>query len=324
MQVPIQLEPDEAGFLDRLCPDERCGAEFKVLSEDWRDKVRDEAAFCPLCRHEAASTQWNTPAQNEQIKQIKADALRYAHGRINTALSSAARNFNRSQSRDGMISMSMSYRPASLPVVVPASASDLLRQTFECDVCHCHHSSLGAAFFCPACGHNSAVSTFQVSVDTVRKTLDALSGIRQSVCEATDADAAEDSVRHILENSLVKLVSSFQGYAEALFDTVPNRAQFTPRRNLFLNLHESNDLWRAAVGEGYDGILSPQEYSSLEVYFQQRHLLAHTDGIVDQDYLDRSGDNSYALGQRLVIRPQAVGELADSVERLAHGLRERT
>ena len=321
MRVPIQLELDEAGFLDRLCPDERCGAEFKVLFEDWRDKVRDEAAFCPLCRHEAASTQWNTPAQNEQMM---AEALRYAHGLINTTLSSAARDFNRSQGRGGLISLSLGYRPAALPVVVPAMASDLLRQTFECDVCHCRHSSLGAAFFCPACGHNSSVSAFQVSVDTVRKTLDALTGIRQSVCGATDADTAENSVRHILENSLVKLVSSFQGYAEALFDTIPDRAQFTPRRNLFQNLRESSDLWRAAVGEGYDDILSPQEYSRLEIYFQQRHLLAHTDGIVDQDYLDRSCDNSYALGQRLVIRSQTVGELADLVERLAHELRERT
>ncbi len=321
MRIPIQLELDDAGFLDRLCPDERCGAEFKVLFEDWRDKVRDEAAFCPRCRHEAEPTEWNTPAQSEQIE---AEVLRYAYGLINTELSSTARDFNRSQGPGGMISMSLSYRPAALPVVVPASASDLLRQTFECDVCHCRHSSLGAAFFCPACGHNSSVSAFQVSVDTVRKTLDALTGIRQSVCGATDADTAENSVRHILENSLVKLVSSFQGYAEALFDTVPNRAQFAPRRNLFQNLRESSDMWRTALGEGYDDILSPQEYSSLEVYFQQRHLLAHTDGLVDQDYLDRSGDHSYAVGQRLVVRPRVVGELADLVERLAHELCERT
>lgn len=56
VQIPIQLELDDNGYLDRVCPSDDCGTHFKVMFEDWRDIVRDEEVFCPLCRHDAEST----------------------------------------------------------------------------------------------------------------------------------------------------------------------------------------------------------------------------------------------------------------------------
>jgi hypothetical protein len=52
------------------------------------------------------------------------------------------------------------------------------------------------------------------------------------------------------------------------------------------------------------------------MYFQQRHLLAHQQGIVDANYITRSGDTSYATGQRLIIQPNVVLEFADLIEKL--------
>ena len=51
-----------------------------------------------------------------------------------------------------------------------------------------------------------------------------------------------------------------------------------------------------------------------------RHSLVHRDGIVDDQYIAKSGDDSYRLGQRLVISPAAVRDAADLIERLANGL----
>ena len=69
VQVPIKVQLDDDGHLDRRCPSEICQAAFKVLLEDWKEKVRDEAAYCPICRHESKGTDWNTPAQREYIRQ---------------------------------------------------------------------------------------------------------------------------------------------------------------------------------------------------------------------------------------------------------------
>jgi len=52
----------------------------------------------------------------------------------------------------------------------------------------------------------------------------------------------------------------------------------------------------------------------------EAHLLAHREGIVDQEYLDRTRDTTYRVGQKLVIKNWAVTRLADLVERLASHL----
>jgi len=71
------------------------------------------------------------------------------------------------------------------------------------------------------------------------------------------------------------------------------------------SLRKDQSLWRQATGKAYDDLLSAAEISDLLRFFQQRHLLAHCEGMVDQDYINRSGDQSYSVGQRLVVREEA-------------------
>jgi uncharacterized Zn finger protein (UPF0148 family) len=317
VQVPIELELDNNGYLDRVCPSDECGTNFKVMFEDWRDIVRDEEVFCPLCRHDAKSTEWNTPEQAEYIQQA---ATAYVQKQLGQAFRSDARRFNRSQDRNSFIKMSMSYKPGHIPVLVPANAADIMTQEFTCDECNCRYASIGAAFFCPACGHNSVLDTFANSVQTVQKTLAAIPAIRDALTDSADENVAEDSIRHICENGLVKIVSSFQRYAEACFQKLPNAGSFTVRRNLFQNLSESDAIWRGATGTGYTDLLDNNEYEMLSLYFQQRHVLAHLDGIVDQQYIDRSNDHRFDVGQRLIVKESNVSDLATVIEKLAAGL----
>ena len=39
VSVPIDMPLDEKGYFDRRCPHQECHSEFKVLFEDWREKV---------------------------------------------------------------------------------------------------------------------------------------------------------------------------------------------------------------------------------------------------------------------------------------------
>lgn len=320
VKVPIELHLDDDGYLDRLCPNAECKANFKVLFDDWRDKVRDEIVYCAICRFEDESCEWNTPEQQAHVEKA---AERYLLQHIDKAFTNSARQFNESQPSGGFIKISMSYSGTPLPILVPVNASEIMSQRSTCEVCGCRYSSIGAAFFCPACGHNSVASTFDSAVETVRKTLDSLTTIRRALTDAGDKDAAEDAVRQICENGLVKLVSAFQRFAEALFDKLPNRSQFTPRRNVFQNLSESSRLWRSAIGDGYEDMTTASEVFDLERYFQQRHLLVHKEGMVDQSYIDKVGDHRYVVGQRLVVRKDAVQELTDLVSKLASELRKR-
>jgi hypothetical protein len=214
-------------------------------------------------------------------------------------LAADSRRFNGSQPRSGFIRMSMSYRPGPPVLVLPLEAAAALRQQFDCEACGCRYSSVGAAFFCPACGHNSVTSTFAAMVQAVRKSVEHLGRIEEVLCAAESQDAATDAVRQILENGLVKLVAAFQRLAEVLFAKLPNTSAHRPRKNLFQNLPESSAHWRSATGKGYEDVLPVADYRELLVFFQQRHLLAHKEGLVDDDYVRKSGDTTYKAGQKL-------------------------
>lgn len=316
--ILISIPIDDDGYLDRRCPSEACQADFKVLLEDWKHKVSDAQVFCPVCREESKATEWNTPEQKEYITQV---GLNHIHSVIGGALSRDTADFNRRQ-RTGFITMSMSYKPGAPTLVVPINAAEVLRQKFTCDQCQCRYSSLGAAFFCPACGHNSAESTFAQAIETVQKSLAALPAIREAVQVASDAYAAKNTGREILENSVGRLVGAFQRIVEAFFDRTSAAATTRRRKNVFQNLTEGSALWRTATGKGYEDLITPAEMNDLLRLFQQRHLLAHCEGLVDQDYIIKSGDTTYAVGQRLVIQEEAVSCLAELVARLAEELRK--
>lgn len=316
--ISISVPIDNDGYLDRRCPSEACQADFKVLMEDWDHKFSTDQVFCPICREEAESTEWNTQEQQEYIGQMGGN---YIGGIISQALSQDEQDFNRRQ-RPGFINISMSYKPGTPTLIVPISAAEELRQKFTCEQCGCRYSSLGAAFFCPACGHNSAENTFSQTIEAVQKSLAALSAIREAVQAAADADAARNTTREILENSMGRMVGAFQRIAEALFDRTPTSATTRRRKNTFQNLAEGSALWRTATGKGYEDFLTSVEMADLLRLFQQRHLLAHCEGIVDQDYINKSGDTTYVVGQRLVIQEAAVSRLAELVTKLTEGMRK--
>lgn len=317
MNIPIQLPLDDDSYLDRKCPSENCKSDFKVQFEDWRNKVRDEVVYCPICRGEARGTEWNTEEQAEYIKSV---SMRHLHKEFNKAMQIGAEAANRRQPKNSFLKISFSVKPGAQPAIIPVDAAGIMQQKFVCEACGCRYASIGAAFFCPACGHNSATTVFDQALEAVRRSIEMLPSLKENITANFNVDAAQDTARQIIETGLGKLVSSFQRFAEQKFSILQNASNFKPRKNLFLNLNESTKLWRTATGRGYEDILSPPEMSELTKLFQQRHLLAHRDGIVDQEYISKSGDTSYSVGQRLVVREASVIRLADLLSKLASGL----
>ncbi len=61
-----------------------------------------------------------------------------------------------------------------------------MRQRFTCEACGTRYASLGAAFFCPVCGHNSAPSTFDRTVEVVRSTIAAVPSIPVALSKVTE------------------------------------------------------------------------------------------------------------------------------------------
>lgn len=311
-QLSVPIEYDEDGYLDRECPSEECLFQFKVLGDDWAQKVRDEEVFCPSCGHTAESGSWLT---QKQVEHIEKAAVAHLSGEIGSALARDASQWNRRQRKGSLISITMKVNQRPTQVLLPPAAAEPMRLKITCPACECRYAVIGAAFFCPSCGHNAADLQFSQSVTGIIQSLDAIGAVRAAIAER---DTAENTVRLLVENGLQNAVTAFQRYAEALYASLPTFS--SARRNAFQNLAEGSGLWLDATGKAYADHLSATELAALQIAFQQRHLLAHTQGIVDADYLQKSGDTRYRSGQRIIVRENGIRETIQLISKLADAL----
>ena len=305
--ISVPISYDEEGYFDRECPSEECQFQFKVHLEDWKAKVRDEEVFCPFCGHSADSTEWNTEEQLEHIKQL---AHSHLQSTVGSALKRDAARWNRRQPRNNFISMTMKVGNRPQHVALPPAAAEPMRLKIVCSVCECRYAVIGAAYFCPSCGHNAADHVFALTIAGIRKSLEALSEVRAAI---PDPDTAENTSRLIVESGLQSAVTAFQRCAEAFFANLPTSP--TARRNAFQNLAEGSQLWQAETGKSYRDHLSEDELDRLTRSFQQRHLLAHTQGIVDEDYLRKRGLSGFRNENTPEIHKLAAVETAISYHR---------
>jgi len=309
--IPISIEIDDDGYLDRKCPWNECLFDFKVLLDDWENKVPDEVAYCPFCRHQAHSTAFNRPEQDEYFEQYVVDTLQQ---KMNQAMEADAAAFNR-YGQSGFITLRFDVQTPLHTLVVPPTALDAMRMQIVCEACDCHFAVIGAAYFCPACGHNSARHTILQTFSSARASMIMLPTLNM----IPDEDIRATMINTLIEGTLGSLVTAFQRYAEAEYPRLPHYLR-PPRRNAFQRINDGNTLWVNAGGTAYTAILNAIEMDQLKLLFQQRHLLAHQQGIVDQDYITNSGDLTYAVGQHLVIREQQIFQFVDLLEKLVYGL----
>lgn len=309
--VPIPL--DEDGFVDRECPAPECGRVFKVLSSDC-EKSTSLAMYCPFCRWEDEPPNFTTTEQQDYLQgELEAKMAE----QVQEILGGFAKHVNRRNNRRSPISIKVSTKFADIPVPVPPEALKSMTLRIGCEQCGCTYAVIGAGFFCPLCGANSARHTFRQSV---AKSRTAIKIARQLEGVLDDPDAVSEGSRSLLESQMGDLVTAFQRYAGATYPLLPATPSQGRDRNLFQRLDDASTKWVQAGGRAFNVILSLEEWTDIKRYFQQRHLFAHAEGIVDQEYLDKSGDSTYRIGQRLSVTESQIARMVALVEKLGLGL----
>jgi hypothetical protein len=151
-------------------------------------------------------------------------------------------------------------------------------------------------------------------MNKIRESINCLPDIRIKLQEF-GKDTVANTCQALIEKGILDCVTAFQRYCELIyFKMAPNKK---PKMNAFQNLELGAELWQELLGFSYPNWLNGMEFSRLVILFQRRHLLAHTEGIVDQKYLDKTNDTSYKVGQRVIIKEKDVLELVDLVSRIA-------
>ena len=314
MEIPITIHSDEKGYFDRECPNENCLYTFKINMQDWKEKVSDDEVHCPMCGHIDTADKWWTQEQLESMQEIAAS---YAMSMITKELDKAFGKLARSTRNNKFLKIT--YKPSKKITFQnnPIGQSEEWETDITCEKCGTRYSVIGSAYFCPCCGHNSAVSAFNESTDSIEKMLKSLPEMKQLLTESYGRDKAETMCRGLLESSLGDIVSSFQKFASCHYDKLTGEIS---RVNDFQIIEKGSQLFKDAAGKGYEEWLSDKELHDMNMFFQRRHLIEHNNGMVDQKYVDKSGDNSYVIGQRLVVKESDAYALLAIIKKLAKGL----
>ena len=311
--IPMTFESDEKGYFDRQCPNENCRQRFKVYVEDWKEKISDEEVHCPMCGHVDLAVEWNTDEQ----KQAMIDrATQLLMAKFQADISKQISHFAR---RSSSKFLKVTYNPGK-PITFtnnPIGSSGEWETEITCEKCGTRYSVIGSAYFCPCCGYNSVVNAFLDSLDSEEKKLQALPEMRRFMTEKFSRDDAERYYRSLLEDSMRNIVSAFHKFAASLHNELTGKGLKVTN---FQIVDTGSNLFKKATGKSYSDFLESSEVDMLKIYFQRRHLIEHQGGIVDPEYLERSGDKSYELGQRIVVKERDAFLFLNIVRKLGSGL----
>ena len=319
MKISIPIETDENGFFDRECPDEDCIFLFKVHEDDWTNIFKDEAVFCPMCGNESTSDTFSTTEQENNAERQAGD---FVERKIHKAMEDDARDFNRRQPKGGFISMSMNVKghtPQKL--IMPIPSMEIFEQKIQCKKCQSRYSVIGSAFFCPCCGHNSVEQTFTNTISKIEGAINNIPTIRTALNEI-NKDQSKDTCQTLIEKCLLDCVVAFQRYCDIMYSKHKSSKSKVPF-NAFQKLDVGEKLWAEILNVGYKDWLTNIEYNRLNILFQRRHLLQHTEGIVDEKYLNKSSDKKYKVGQRIIVKETDVIELVKYIKTLSNEIRNR-
>ena len=317
VEIPIEVQPDKKGYFDRECPNPDCRYTFKVNLEDWKKKVSEEEVHCPMCGHVDIADKWWTQEQiavQEKIAQEWAE--NYARQMLNNTFKKIAASFRHNKY------VKVTYKPYRVVSFRnnPIGQREEWETEITCEKCGTRYSVIGSAYFCPACGFNSANQAFFDTMGRIETMLDALPGIKAHLESSNNRDAADNICRGMLESSLGEIVSGFQKYAACRYEMLSGKSGV--RVNDFQIVDKGSKMFSELCGDGYEKWLTSGELVFLKIMFQRRHILEHNNGIIDQKYIDNSGETLYKVGQRLVVHQHDVRRMLAIVQKLGAGLKQ--
>jgi hypothetical protein len=296
----IPLPTEESGYLGRECPNSSCKGYFKIVPGTGLKGVT--TCHCPYCGHTADMKEFHTP---DQIKYATSVEIR----KITDAFAKDLKDLEFDIKPKGPfgIGLSMKVKPGR-PHPIHWYREAALETHIECAKCTLKHAVFGVFAFCPDCGRHNSLQILEKNIELLGKML------------VLAASAEKDVAEKLVENALEDCVSAFDGFGREFCRVHASRAT-NPQKAKKINF-QNLDGTRANIEEafGFDlsATIAPQEWVAATRGFQKRHLVAHKMGVVDQEYIDRTGDRNATVGRRITITEEDVRATAHAVQKIAN------
>ncbi|MEA2919061.1 MAG: hypothetical protein QOJ15_11142 [Bradyrhizobium sp.] len=300
--VTVKLSTDEHGYVGKECPEPECLGYFKVTPGTGL-KGSDLPCHCPYCGYTGSHKRFYTP---EQIAYAKSVVVRQFSDKLVATLKKM--EFDHKPRGAFGIGMSLKVQPGERPPIQQYRERKLETE-IVCKNCDLHYAVYGVFGFCPDCRQHNSLQILESNLAIVGKMLD--------MAEQADRDLAEK----LVENALEDCVSAFDGFGRELCRLHTTRhPEGRLDRWTFQNLETVRSNIRDNFGTDIAALVLDDEWKEALIAFQKRHLVSHKMGVVDQSYIEKTGDSRHAVGRKIEITAVEVRDLSRTLKMLAEDI----
>jgi len=324
MKISVPLKPDEEGMFGRQCPKNECKKYFKVKAKDY-STFKGPNLFCPYCGATAHPDIFLTQDQLEYAESI---AVREVLGPLLKQLKSLE------MKPDRRAFFSIGIEVDIKEPVIRRYFEKQSRRDINCGRCNRTYSVYGTSYYCPFCGQREPLEVYQENTDTIKRILKldgVLSEDKDLVRKGKLRELHEDGVFDVLtEKMLDKTVTAFETYCKnkyaakmvELHPTSSLQDWLKRASNKFQNLDRAEQLLQRDLEYSIKVCLSETDRRIISKAFQKRHVLIHNSGIIDQKYVEVTGEDISLIGTKVQVRKIEVEELISSLTKLVKKIEE--
>jgi hypothetical protein len=302
--MQVTMPADDAGHIGRQCA--TCKRMFRMHARDFKALPDDQRLTCPYCCTENDHSAFITEQQQQRARGA---AQEYGHqlvaGKLDDMFGNMVRSVNSSRGSIRMSYSSGSSRrtPRSLPPIVEEAP---IRER-TCDRCSNRYAVFGEHIACPVCGLFPPKVVAQDALDAQEVALAIFAQLPPKVlAEIREAGALERTAAGDL-GSVVSILETF--LKQNFLDRVTGGDTITANKgNLFQRLDDAAQLYRDHLGIELPGALGTAAWDQLCVLYGIRHLLTHTNGVVDAKHVARFPGHGFVVGQRVNVLPADTRE----------------
>lgn len=303
-QIRVSLPTDENGYTGRECPDQDCEGYFKIVFGTGLPDATQ--CHCPYCGHSADQSDFAT---RDQIEYAKSVAMRKITDAVVKDLKGL--EFDIKPKGPFGIGMSMKVKPGP-PHPVHYYREKALETHVVCANCTLHYAVYGVFAFCPDCRQHNSIQILDKNLEVVGKMLDMAGTVQAELAD------------RLIENALEDCVSAFDGFGRELCRVYAGKAADPAKadRASFQNLEGARQVMRNLYSIDLDTGLEPDDWAKAVRGFQKRHVVAHKMGVVDEEYVRKTGDLRAVVGRKVAVEADEVRELARILTRVARTISE--
>jgi len=302
-EIPISLPTDDDGLTGRECPQHICEGYFKVKFGTGIKDADYNRCFCPYCGYSGKQDQFFT---KEQVKYIESIAVRHFQGIIKKEAKKWDREL-RSSTRKSFIKLSVDYKSSHRPIAYYAEKE--VETRLVCENCTLEYAIYGKFANCPDCGKANTLQILNANLSLIHKLL-----IQAEI--QTDPSFRE----YLIHNALEDIVSSFDSFGRNSISIAVRNTTLSDLSTSFQNILKAKDRIEQHFGFDFSQALSEGDWNLILALFQKRHLISHNDGIIDEAYVQITGDNSAVIGRKIVVTIDEVRTALQYISSLATSL----